>query len=54
MLGFGWVYTQKEACVRFWLGLNTGKFVLGFGLAYTLREACVRFWASLYTEGSLC
>ena len=23
VLGFGWTYIQKEACVRFWVGLYT-------------------------------
>ena len=55
VLGFGWAYTQREVCVRFWVGLYTAqKFVLGFGRAYTWREVCVRFWVGLYTEGSLC
>ena len=23
MLGFGWAYTRREVCVRFWVGLYT-------------------------------
>ena len=66
MLGFGWTYTQREVCVRFWGGLihrgkfvlgfetQRGKFVLGLGWTYTQREVCVRFWVDLYKDGSLC
>ena len=68
MLGFGWTYTQREVCVRFWVDLYTdgslclvlgglihrGKLMLGFGWTYTQRKVCVRLWVDLYTEGSLC
>ena len=38
MLGFGWAYTWRDVCVRFWVGpIHGGKFVLGFQWTYCME-----------------